>query len=196
MSLGRVFAGEQDLEGDGAGGRGGCRKCQDSMFRHFPLCSIPGGVLCLGEGSCVAVAFSLCATPKWHLLITLMPGPKLDLPPHTAQLLRSRLMLGPGLPSVIKAGPAFFFLCLSSARRISHHFLCLSWEWMFLPLIKKEKGNCSSLFPPIRDLKQTVFKLNLLLVLGMLLSGWDSASRLLNTLLCCALVSSSIKWGQ
>lgn len=115
MSLGRVFAGEQDLDRDGARGWRG-RTYQNSMFRHFPLRSIPGEVLCLDEGSCVAVAFSLCATPKWHLLITLMPGSKLDLPPHTTQLLRSHLMLGPGLPSVIKARPAPFFQCLSSAR--------------------------------------------------------------------------------
>lgn len=79
--------------GKGRGNRWGLGggKCWDSMFGHSPPRSTPGGISCLGQGPRVAVAFSLCTTPRWHLLITLMSGPKLDLPPHTAQQLKRKV---------------------------------------------------------------------------------------------------------
>lgn len=72
---------KEGRDGDwGWGGEGGI-----SMFGHLPPLATPGGSLCLGQGPRVAVAFSLCTTPRWHLLITLPSGPKLDLPPHNTQ---------------------------------------------------------------------------------------------------------------
>lgn len=162
----------------------GGRKCQKSMFRHSPLCSTPGGVLCLGEG-------------HTQVALTHHPQPQTGFATshHPAIEKEHHLMLGPGLPSAIKAGPAFLSTAFS-ARWVFHLFLHLSWVREGISSFDKERKR-QLLFLLSHEGPQAnyIFKLNLLLMLGIL-RGWDSASRLLNTLLCCALVSSSVKWAS
>lgn len=91
MSLGRVFARERDLDrlGNLEGGGG---DVSGQHVQTLPTLSHSWGRFLPRSGALCSCGLSLCTTPRWHLLITLMPGSKLDLLPHTAQLWRRKVI--------------------------------------------------------------------------------------------------------
>lgn len=112
-SLGRVFAGEQALDTDGESEGGHVRRACSDTPRFVPL---------LGEFSA-----QVRGTPRWHLLITLLPGPKTGFATSHCPAIEKehQRMLGLGLPSAIEAGPAFLSVPFC-ARGDFHLFLHLS----------------------------------------------------------------------
>lgn len=132
-------------------------KYWDSLFRHSPLCPIPGGDFYLDQGPCVAVAFPSAPHPGGTY-----SSPSCQVPNWICHLTSPSYGEGKSSdawarPPISLRGRACLFLSMPFCCQMGFpSFLCLSWEQVFLPLTKKEKGNCFSLFP-LRAPKQTSF---------------------------------------